>query len=203
MGRGARSVTRPIPNWLTVCDFTIRLRLVWTFRASYDARQPQSSRDPKLRRKIVKAQRRFEMQVGIGWTLSKRRRDTPNVGASERDYDFFQQKLRERKPSGAIDPFFSSFSTYRLLRSEFVTYYEFHARHFDVVSSRNIVTPTRLRSAGFAIASNNGWVTVCIHHFGFSLNSRNKLAIWSFWITCFGSSTRYVFNKDCKISLWN
>lgn len=50
MGRGARSVTRPIFNWPIVRDFAIRSQLVWALRAPRDTCRPRSSQSnlPKL-----------------------------------------------------------------------------------------------------------------------------------------------------------
>lgn len=198
MGRGARSVTRPIPNWLTVCDFTIRLRLdlPCPVRRLSATEFPRFDY-PKFRHKICKStKRRYEMRVGVGWTLSKRRREYAkrSVWARTREREitiFFQQRLRERKPSNrpSSPP---SWCIASCIRSEFVTYYEFHARHFVVVLSRNIVTPTRLHPAGFVIVSNNGRVTVVwLWTTEFSLNSRNKLAIWIF---------RVIYLREMKVA---
>lgn len=162
MGRGARSVTRPISNWLTVCNFAICLRLVWTFRASYNTCQPRS---PRLSETLT---RDYKSAMA---NRSKCRL------ACRADFVETQTRICET-PCGRLQPLpaeiekkkrrcnrfsFTPLSPrrYRLLHLvEFVMYYEFRARHFDVVSPRNIVTPTRLHPVNFASVLSNGRVTV-------------------------------------------
>lgn len=170
-----RSVTRPISNWLTDCDFTIRDSRGPSAPRTTACRPRSCSRSTsKPRHEVVKAQRRFEMQVGpilfrnkdenMRNTLCGREKEKERKGMGEgkgggrERLRFLSTKIKRKEAQRSILlPLLSSCIAF-CVRPGFVTYYEFHARHFVVVPSRNIVTPTRLHPA--AIVSNNGRVTV-------------------------------------------
>jgi hypothetical protein len=114
MGRGARSVTRPIFNWLIVRDFAIHSQLVWTLHAPHDTCRPTKifakSNLPKLWHETAAVQWRLVRGANRLSGQLDRNRDNMRSIRAWANYSVFQCCAKDREKGSLRCNRFSSFT---------------------------------------------------------------------------------------------